>query len=212
VLPVEITRWSISRIFGTSRIFIELHNPNTNVGLLRARYSLAVIGTDGSVVAVFGQAGVPGSIASTIYQMPPGGNYPISEDLPRRAPDVDHLELVIPESQWMDWGSLEAPAVTVLEPGFKKGRYASITGRVNVVTDVDEPFNVFIVSFLEKGDEFVIAYTFVNCIDPNLPYPFQADAFVRSKGYTLGDTFAMTSTIPGSPGSIDGADYPLGCD
>lgn len=213
IQPIEVVRWSVARNAGaTQTLYIELFNPNQTLGLLRAEFSLAVIAEDQSVIAVLGQGGVPGSYVSTIYQLPPNGTYGFDGDLPRRAPPIDHLEVTVPDHQWMDWFEVNPPPVEVIEPTLGRSfGYPIVTGRIEVDVSAEGPFNVFVTAFVERGTEFVIPRAFVDCAQPGQAQAFQADVFSRLRRGTLTKAVAYVTTVPGVPGSVDGSDSPPGC-
>jgi hypothetical protein len=75
-LPVEIVRFSQLG----QRLTVELRNPNTDFGLVRSAFELAVIGGDGGIITVVGSEGLLGASCCTIYQLPPGGRYALTEE------------------------------------------------------------------------------------------------------------------------------------
>lgn len=205
--PVTVVRWHAYAGY----LNVELANPNSDVGLLRAAFSLAVIAEDDSVITVLGNGGLPGTAATTIYQLPPLGSYGWWDLLPKKAGTIKSVEFSMPTNQWMTWADVNPPSVVVTGPKVRTSfGYSSLTGRVTV-SGGEGPFNVRVIAFLEKGDQFVITDGTVACVMPGTDKPFQTDPTRTIKGATLGKVVAYVTTVPGVPGSIDQLDSPPGC-
>lgn len=210
-LPLQVVRWNIAGSAGSRTLHVELFNPNQQHGLLRSGFEIALIGQDDSIIEVFGSGGLPGTRATTIYQLPPNGTYGRTEYLSsRRDPDIKALEVTVPAGNWLEWTEVAPPTVEVIGPAVRGGRgYPSVTGRVQV-TGAEGPFNVVIMGFLERGSEFIIAEGDVQCLEADTPQAFQADAFIELPRARLTKVAAYVTTVPGYPGS-DGLDQPPGC-
>lgn len=206
-LPLEIVRWHVVE----DAIHIELFNPNDGVGLLRAEFRISVKDADGQVFAVLGLSGLPGTPASTILQLPPRGSYGLVDFLPGEAPPVRSLELSLVSGQWMDWPDVNPPAVEVAEHELDAvGFRPRVTGEMEILGGEGE-FNVWLMAFIDDGEDFIVADGVVMCIAPGASAPFRLDALSDFTGGTVARIEAYVTTVPGVPGSADGLDSPPGC-
>ena len=210
-LPVEVVRWNVVSSSGARAIFVEFFNPNQTLGLVRADFSLAALADDGTVVAVLGEQGIPGSPGTTIYQLPPNGAYGFSELLPDGARDVASVELTIPSPQWRDWREVEPPATQVLDPRLHAGPGSPrVTGGVRVEGG-EGVFRLQVIAFIDRGREFVIATAHLaTCQEPGITQAFEAESLASFPRGQLTKVVAYTTTVPGFPGS-DGRESPPGC-
>lgn len=205
--PPQIVRWHII----DDAIHIELFNSNYRFGLLRAEFSIDVLGEDGESIAVLGQSGLPGTPASTILQLPPRGAYGLLDFLPAGAPAVGALELELAPVQWMDWSEVNPPAVEITEYLLgASGLRPRVTGELQILGG-DGPFNVWAMAFVEGTDAFVVVDGVVECAEPETVGPFELDALSDFTAGTVSRIDAYVTTVPGVPGSTDGLDAPPGC-
>lgn len=206
-LPPEIVRWHVI----DDAIHIELFNPNYGVGLLRAEFRIPVSGADGQVFAVLGLSGRPGTPASTILQLPPRGTYGLVDFLPGLAPPIGSLDMSLVSGQWMDWPDVDPPTVEVSEHELgTSGLRPRVTGQLEIHGG-EGLFNVWLMAFVEDGEDFVVADGFVSCIEPGSAAPFGLDALSDFASGTVSRIEAYVTTVPGVPGSADGLDSPPGC-
>ena len=206
-LDVEIVRWHVIE----DAIHIELFNPNYGMGLLRAEFRISVSDADGNTFAVLGLSGLPGTPASTILQLPPRGSYGLVDFLPALAPRVSTLELALVAGQWMAWPDVDPPPVEVAD--FELGA-AGLRPRVTGELEIhggEGVFNVWMMAFIEDGEEFVVVDGVVTCIEPETAAPFQINALSDFTAGVVTRIEAYVTTVPGVPGSADGLDAPPGC-
>src|SRR5688572_25484187 len=206
-LPLQIVRWHVVE----DAIQLELFNPNYGVGLLRAEFRISVKDAEGQVFAVLGLSGLPGTPASTILQLPPRGSYGLVDFLPGLAPPVRSLELSLVAGQWMDWPNVNPPAVGVVEHELGAvGFRPQVTGELEILSG-EGAFNVWLMAFIEDGEDFVVADGVVTCVEPGVSAPFTLDALSDFAPGTISRVDAYVTTVPGVPGSADGLDSPPGC-
>jgi hypothetical protein len=81
---IEVVSFTqVATEFGGSWLHVRLRNPNNDVGLVRSPFELAMLDANGGIIGVWGRSGLPGSQNTTIYQLPPGGEYALDAMLPR---------------------------------------------------------------------------------------------------------------------------------
>lgn len=206
-LPLQIVRWHVIE----DAIHIELFNPNYGVGLLRADFRISVSDDEGQVFAVLGLSGLPGTPASTILQLPPRGSYGLVDFLPGLAPAVSTLELSLVAGQWMHWPDVNPPQVEVGEQELSAvGFRPRVTGELEILGG-DGEFNVWLMAFIEDGEDFIVADGVVTCTEPGASAPFRLDALSDFASGSVTRIEAYVTTVPGVPGSADGLDSPPGC-
>ena len=205
--PVEIVRFSQ---LGT-RLTVEIRNPNDDFGLVRSAFELAVIGDDGGIIAVVGGQGLPGASCCTIYHLPPGGRYGLTEEFLPVGADVASVELTV-LSRWEIWSELD-PAevtlsnVTLRDEGFAGGeRIFTLTGRVQV--DQPGPFNTVVQGFVDAGDGFFVIEAIAECVGAGGARAFEGQTFAEAgRDATLGEIAAFVTTVEGAGDT----DEPPGC-
>ena len=52
-----------------------ISDPNPDVGLVHSPFELALLDVAGGIIAIKGLEGMPGFAVSTIYRLPPGGEF-----------------------------------------------------------------------------------------------------------------------------------------
>lgn len=189
-------------------VIVEIANPNAEFGLVRAGFEMAVIGDDGSILAVAGQDGLLGAVCCTIYHLPPGGRFVLTaEFLPERS-TVAAVELTV-LGTWEEWSELDPAIVTVTDPRLRVEFGSGVlTGRVGV--DQAGPFNPFIVAMVEgRGDAFsAVVGSPVDCIGAGQTRAFELEGFIDvPSDPELGEVYAYPTTVVGA-GDVD---TPPGC-
>ena len=178
---------------------VQLRNPNRDIGLVRSPFELAMIDKAGAVIATAGQDGLPGSKASTIYQLPPLGQYGLSGIRVPQGKTVASVELTI-TGKWLQWSTVNAPTVAltdeVLGPdsGFSG---PTVTGRV--VLNSDGPQNIIVVAFVKTPPGTVVSDVFVDCVQPGQHRTFEAQSFDDIRGpYELERVVAYPTSVKGA--------------
>lgn len=144
-------------------IAVLIKNPNTEYGLARARFSLAAIGKDGSVIAVFGNAGLPGSPNTTIYQLPPQGEFTyVAFDLPTNAPPVASLELSLVDP-WIPWETVH-PIVPTLSGLSLASQYSFATLRGRVANPGTVTVNIWVGAVYSDAGATSVLAGIVDCV------------------------------------------------
>ncbi|KXO91208.1 hypothetical protein AXK61_06515 [Tsukamurella pseudospumae] len=187
-------------------VSVRIHNPNPSVGLVRSGYELTLLDSSGSVIATQGQGGVAGTVLNTVYQLPPNADYGITADAPA-GKKVDSVELTI-LGKWHDWGSINAPGVSVTSPSIKDptSTYGpTVVGRLSL--QGGSPANVMVQSFVSTPAGSVVSSVVVDCVRNGEPRSFEAMSFAKTAGpFTVEKTVAY-------PTSVDGVEpsYPARC-
>lgn len=195
--PIAVDRFSQTAADAYDSISVELRNPNADVGLVRARFNIAVLAADGSVITVLGEGGLPGSLVSTIYQLPPGGIYGVQGTLPGKT-KVDSVEFAAIDKP-VDWRPLKPAVATITGPKLTlDSGFATVTGRVTL--DQKGPFNVIVQAFLEgPSNGFSVVYGVVDCMDGSAPRAFELlGEPPAGKGVKLSKVVAYVTTVSGA--------------
>lgn len=148
-----------------SNLMVVIMNPNANVGLVRARFSLAVLAEDGSVITVMGGEGLPGTLSTTIYQLPPQSEYILwGEPLPEQAPAVAKLELSVLDP-WVAWAT-----VTTFAPKLSgvtlTSEYDFPFLRGRVLNDSDATYNIWVGAIYSVAGDLGALSDIVRCVKP----------------------------------------------
>lgn len=186
---------------------VVLQNPNTDYGLVRARFSVAAVAKDGTVLEVVGNAGMPGSLASTIYQLPPGGEFYYSTFLTNASDAVDSLEFSLAD-QWLPWANVKptAPELSGLSVANSYG-FAVLRGRVS--NPGDQTANIYIGASATVGGKLVVIEGAVDCVKAGEKRAFevQGNPIAENAKVTLGKAVAYTTTVSG----VGSVQAPPGC-
>jgi len=194
-----------------TRLDIEVMNPNSDWGIVRGTYELAVLDSSGSVLEVTGK-GLPGTQCCTIYQLAPGGTYAFSP-FTRSASNAVSYEIRV-TSGWTEWAPIAAkvPVVTVSGAAFRSDpfvggqRSLSATGRVTVSRG--GPYNVWVFALVEGSDGFIYEQALVECLSAGSDAAFEAsDLAVPPANAALTTVWAITTTVPG----VGSVSRPPGC-
>ena len=186
---------------------VRLHNPNPDVGLLRSPFELALLDESGAIIANKGSEGLPGTPVSTIYQLPPNGDFGFSslEAPPGKA--VASMELTI-TGKWLEWSAVDPPQVTITDAAaVPDSGYSgpSATGRVSL--DKDGPLNTIVVAFVRTPAGTVVSTTFSDCLQVGQPRVFETKSFDDVRGpYELESVVAYVTSVKGI-----GPEYTPGC-
>ena len=182
---------------------VVLRNPNTDVGLIRSTFELAVIDDAGSVIGIEGQGGLVGTRASTIYQLPPGGTFGLSDISVPAGKTVGSLELTV-TGRWFQWDTVHSATAVVSEQRLSAdSTRPNVTGRVTL--DGDNPLNVIVMSFVRLPAGTVVGYTVVDCVQPGQSRAFEATSFTDAAGpYELENIVAYPTAVIGA-----GPQYPV---
>lgn len=177
---------------------VRLHNPNSDVGLVRSPFELAMLDQGGAVIGTAGQAGVPGAAVNTIYQLPPGGEYGLDTVSVPNGRTVASVELTV-LGQWFKWDTVNQPRAAVTDAAVApdSGHFGpSVTGRVSL--DSGGPFNVVVVAFVKTQAGTIVSDVFVDCVQTGQSRTFQTGSRVDARGpYTLDKVVAYTTSIEG---------------
>ncbi len=177
-----------------------IRNPNPDVGLVRSPFELAMLDEKGAVVANVGNEGMPGSAISTIYQLPPNGEFGLTLNVPPGR-KVSSVELTI-TGEWLQWDTVNAPTLAVSEATVMPDTgspYAgpSVTGRVTL--DKDGPFNVTVTAFVKTPVGTVISNVSVDCMRSGQRRAFETKSFDDVRGpYELQSINAYSTSIKGA--------------
>lgn len=194
--PVEVV--SFTQV--GSSLSVRLRNPNTDVGLIRSAFELALIDDAGRVIATEGQGGLPGTPVNTIYQLPPGGEYGLESVRVPNGKTVASVELTV-LGQWFKWDTVDSPLVTVTDvvvPPDSDSSGPSVTGRLAL--DKDGPLNVVVIAFVETSAGTVVSRVLVDCVQAGQRRTFEADsyAFDARGPYRLDKVVAYATAIKGT--------------
>jgi len=197
-LPVEVVRFGQS---GQS-LFVEIHNPNADFGLVRSGFELAVIGEGGDIITVVGSAGLVGAACCTIYQLPPGGRYTIGDPFLREGAEVASVELTV-LGEWERWSDLEPATVTLSNVSMNVETFdanegvITITGRAAV--DQPGPFNAVIQGYVEGANGFVVVEGYGECLGGGSARAFEGEYYGRiPRSAELDEVVAYVTTVEGA--------------
>lgn len=177
---------------------VRLHNPNLDVGLVRSPFELALLDDSGAIIANLGDQGLPGSPVSTIYQLPPNGDFGFSSLDAPKGRTVASLELTI-TGQWLEWSDVDAPQATVTDAAVvDDAGYSgpSVTGRVSL--DAGGPLNALVVAFVKTAVGTVVSTTFSDCLQVGQQRVFETKSFDDVRGpYELESVVAYVTSVNG---------------
>lgn len=178
---------------------VRLRNPNSDVGLVRSPFELAMLDQTGAVIGTEGQGGIPGTAVNTIYQLPPGGEYGLDTATVPNGKAVASVELTV-LGQWLKWDTVNPPTVTVTDATVlpETGHIGpSATGRL--ILDKDGPLNVVVQAFVKTPVGMVISRVFVDCVQTSQPRTFQTKSFADARGpYELDKVVAYATSVEGA--------------
>ena len=143
---------------------------------------------------------MPGSAISTIYQLPPNGEFGLTLDVPPGR-KVSSVELTI-TGEWLQWDTVDAPTLAVSEAAVMPDSGSpysgpSITGRVTL--DRDGPFNVVVTAFVKTPVGTVISDVSVDCMRSGQRRAFETKSFDDVRGpYELQSINAYPTSIKGA--------------
>ena len=176
---------------------VRLRNPYSDVGLVRSPFELALLDDAGAVLAIAGQSGMPGSAVSTIYQLPPGGEFGIDLSAPKDK-TVASVELTV-LGEWLPWDTVNPPTVSltdaavVTDTGYSG---PSVTGRL--VLDGDEPLNVVVIAFVKTAVGTVVSRVTMECVAAGQSRAFETSNSDDARGpYELESIVAYPTSVPG---------------
>lgn len=177
---------------------VRLHNPNPDVGLVRSPFELALLDDSGAIIANLGGQGVPGSPVSTIYQLPPNGDFGFSSLDAPKGKTVASMELTI-TGQWLKWSDVNAPQATVTDAavvddsGFSG---PSVTGRVSL--NAVGPLNALVLAFVKTAVGTVVSTTFSDCLQAGQQRVFETKSFDDVRGpYEVESVVAYVTSVDG---------------
>ena len=178
---------------------VRLHNPNPDVGLVRSPFELALLDESGAIIATKGLEGLPGTPVSTIYQLPPNGDFGFSSLSAPPGKTVASMELTI-TGKWLQWSTVNPPEVTVTDaavvqdPGYSG---PSTTGRLTL--DKDGPLNVVVVAFIKTPAGTVVSTALPDCIQTDQRRTFETTSYDDVRGpYELESVVAYTTSVDGA--------------
>jgi hypothetical protein len=178
---------------------VKLRNPNRDVGLVRSSFELAMIDKAGAVIATAGQDGVPGAEVSTIYQLPPLGQYGLDGLRVPQGKTVASVELTI-TGKWLQWNTVNASTVALTDEALLPDSGFSgptVTGRV--VLNGDRPQNIIVVAFFKTPPGTAVSHVFVDCARPGQRRTFEAKSFDEIRGpYELESVVAYPTSVVGA--------------
>lgn len=177
---------------------VHLHNPNPDVGLVRSPFELALLDESGAIIANKGSEGLPGAPVSTIYQLPPNGDFGFSSLDAPPGKTVASMELTI-TGKWLEWSAVDPPQVTVTDAAVVPGTgYSgpSATGRVSL--DKDGPLNAIVMAFVKTTAGTVVSTAFSDCLQAGQPRVFETESFDNIHGpYELESVVAYATSVKG---------------
>ncbi|TDK96494.1 serine/threonine protein kinase [Mycobacterium paragordonae] len=178
---------------------VRLHNPNPDVGLVRSPFELALLDDSGAIIANLGDQGLPGSAVSTIYQLPPNGDFGFSSLSAPPGKTVASMEFTV-TGKWLEWGTLDPPQVTIKDATtLPDSGYSgpSVTGRLSL--DKDGPLNAIVVAFVKTSAGTVVSTAFSDCLPTGQPRVFQTKSFDEIRGpYELESVVAYATSVKGA--------------
>lgn len=177
---------------------VRLHNPNPDVGLVRSPFELALLDDSGTIIANLGSQGLPGAPVSTIYQLPPNGDFGFSSLDAPRGMAVASMELTI-TGQWLKWSEVNPPQVAVSAAAVvSDSGYSgpSVTGRVSL--DAGGPLNAIVVAYVKTAGGTVVSTTFSDCLQAGQQRAFETKSFDDVRGpYELESVVAYVTSVAG---------------
>lgn len=180
---------------------VSIHNPNEGIGLIRTGFELTALADDGSIIDVYGTEGLPGALCCTIYQLPPGGDIGLAINMDQAAADPVSLELAI-TGRWVEWSTVEVPTPELSEVTVNPSEFGGpqVVGRVTTPSaPEDGPFNVNVIAIVDSPIGMLVLSGFVECVATADARAFSIDSSISpvSEPFTIRDSFAYTSTVPG---------------
>jgi len=179
---------------------VQLRNPNRDVGLVRSPFELALIDQSGAVLGTQGQGGLPGAPVTTIYQLPPGGDFGFNfaAAVPRGT-KVSSVELTI-TGEWLQWDTVNPSQVTLTGSAVRpdSGFLGPVaTGRLSL--EEGGPSNVVVVAFIKTPAGTVVSTASVDCVRAGQNRSFETLAFGDVRGpYELENVVAYPTSVPGA--------------
>jgi serine/threonine protein kinase len=180
---------------------VRLHNPNPDVGLVRSPFELALLDDNGAIVANLGDEGLPGTEVSTIYQLPPNGDFGFSSLSAPQGKTVASVELTV-TGKWVEWDTVDPAQVTITDAAVlpdSGSSYSgpSVTGRLSL--DKNGPLNAIIMAFIKTPAGTVISTAFSDCVQTGQPRAFEAKSFNAARGpYELESVVAYATSVNGA--------------
>lgn len=175
---------------------VRLHNPNSDVGLVRSSFELALLDSSGAIIANLGEQGLPGSAVSTIYQLPPNGDFGFSSLSAPPGKTVASMELTV-TGKWLEWGTVNPPQVkiedaTILPDSGYSG--PSVTGRLSL--EKDGPLNAIVIAFVKTPEGTVVSTVFSDCLQTGQLRAFEAKSFDTIRGpFELESVVAYATSV-----------------
>lgn len=195
--PARRVEVSFTQI-GTS-LNVRLHNPNPDVGLVRSTFELTLLDDRGTIIANLGDEGIPGSAVSTIYQLPPNGDFGFSSLSAPPGRTVASMELTV-TGKWLEWDAVDPPQVTITDAAVQPDSgYSgpSVTGRVSL--GKDGPSNAIVVAFVKTSVGTVVSTVISDCLQPGQRRAFEAHSFDDVRGpYELESVVAYVTSVEGA--------------
>lgn len=191
--PVQVV--GLSQI--DDNVYIRVHNPNANLGLIRSGFELTLLDASGAVLSSEGQGGIQGTPATTIYQLPPSSDYGFSVTAPsgKKVASVELITL----GKWHDWRSISSPSVTVSGESIKDptSTYGpTVVGRLAL--DSGDPSNVTVLAFVDTDKGLVVASAQVDCVQSGQKRSFEAGSYSKSSGpYKINKVVAYPNSVAG---------------
>lgn len=186
---------------------VRLHNPSSEVGLIRSPFELALIDRAGAVIATEGQGGLPGTVVNTIYQLPPGGEYGLDDISVPGGRTVASVELTI-LGKWFKWSTVHASTVSTSDVALSPDDgYSgpSATGRLTL--DGGAPANVIVLAFVNTPAGTVVSRVLADCVQSGQRRTFQTRTISDVRGpYVLDRVVAYATSVKDA-----GPQYDPGC-
>ena len=182
-------------------VSVRLHNPNSDVGLVRSPYEATLLDSEGAIIATQGQQGLPGTYVNTIFQLPPNSDYGLTMDVPE-GKTVASVELLT-RGPWLDWKTVNSPTVNVTSPAIKDPSSTNgpqTTGRIEI--DKDGPSDVLVTAFINTSRGVVINHVFVDCVTAGQPRAFEIGSYMPSVSgpFEIDSIIAYPMEVEGAPG------------
>jgi hypothetical protein len=181
---------------GESAVSIVISNPNTDLGLMRARFEVALMAADGSVIATYGSGAPAGAECCTVYHLPPRGSYVIEASLLNADDAVVSVELTILD-EWIDWEDVDAASIIVEQPSLiDSGSGMILTGQAAL--DQPGPFDVYLAALIDTPVGRGGFVGSVDCLVAGSPQMFALPDFHRYPApATLAGVLAYPTTVAG---------------
>lgn len=190
---------------GYSELNVRIRNPNSDVGLVRSPFELALVDDTGGVIATEGQSGAYGAACCTIYQLPPGGEFGF-DFLLSPGQEVASLELTI-LGEWLQWSTVDSGSVTLTDPSVTPAASdsfsgPSVTGRLTL--DQHGPLNVVVIAFVKTSAGTVVSRKILDCVQTGQRRAFEAESSARVDGpYELQGIVAYPTSVKGAGPQYD---------